>query len=130
MIMLLLEKILSTMTLCEKSPLFQTFTIEFQQQRDDNRNKKPTLSAFCKQIKFYSPGQPNWEYTMGKYHDFSATQILREINYGVCRSVKSAISTHFEALNLDIFEVLHFLKVEIFANKQDSEPLKWQKLQF
>ena len=93
MIMLLLEKILSTMTLCEKSPLFQTFTIEFQQQRDDNRNKKPTLSAFCKQIKFYSPGQPNWEYTMGKYHDFSATQILRENNLGHFGALKTAVLT-------------------------------------
>ena len=54
MIMLLLKKILSTMTLCEKSPLFQTLTIEFQQQRDDNRNKKPTLNAFCKRKGFQS----------------------------------------------------------------------------
>ena len=34
----------------------------------------------------YRPGQHNWEYTM--FQDFSAAQILHEINVG-----------HFEALN-------------------------------
>ena len=34
----------------------------------------------------YRPGQPNWEYPMWKFQNFSATQILREINFG-----------HFEA---------------------------------
>ena len=33
-------------------------------------------------VSTYRPGQPNWEYTMWKYQDFSATQILREINFG------------------------------------------------
>ena len=28
----------------------------------------------------YRPGQPNWEYTIWKIHDFSANKILREIN--------------------------------------------------
>ena len=36
--------------------------------------------------KYYRPGQPNWEYSIWKFQDFSATQILREINLG-----------HFEA---------------------------------
>ena len=45
--------------------------------------------------------------------DFSITQILREINLGDCRSAKSAISTHLEALNLDFYEFLHFLKAKI-----------------
>ena len=30
----------------------------------------------------YRPKQPNWEYTMWRFRDFSATQILREINFG------------------------------------------------
>ena len=30
----------------------------------------------------YRPGQPNWEYTMWKFQDFSASQILCEINFG------------------------------------------------
>ena len=28
----------------------------------------------------YRPGQPNWERTVWKFQDFSATQILRKIN--------------------------------------------------
>ena len=34
----------------------------------------------------YRHGQPNWEFSMWKFNDISATQILCEINYG-----------HFEA---------------------------------
>ena len=30
----------------------------------------------------YRPGQPNWEYTMWKFQDFSVIQILREIKFG------------------------------------------------
>ena len=37
----------------------------------------------------YRLGQPNWEYTMWKFQDFSAPQILHEINFG-----------HFEARKL------------------------------
>ena len=50
---------------------------------------------------------------MRKFHDFSITQILREITFGDSRSAKSAILTHFEALNFDFHEFLHFLKAEI-----------------
>ena len=52
-------------------------------------------------------------YTVWKFHDFSITEILREINIGVSRSTKSAILTHLEALNLDFKEFLHFLKAAI-----------------
>ena len=52
--------------------------------------------------------------TMWKFHDFSITQILREINFGDSRSAKSAILTHLEALNFDFYEFLHFLKAEIY----------------
>ena len=41
------------------------------------------------------------------------TYILREINFGDSRGAKSAIFTHLEALNLDFYEFLHFLKGEI-----------------
>ena len=37
---------------------------------------------------------------MWKFHNFSINQILREINFGDCRSTKYAISTHLEVLNL------------------------------
>ena len=40
----------------------------------------------------YRPGQPNWEYTMWKFQNFSATQIfLREINFGHFVPPKTAI---------------------------------------
>ena len=41
----------------------------------------------------YRPGQPNWVYTMWKFQDFSATQILCEINFG-----------HFEATKIRHFD--------------------------
>ena len=48
----------------------------------------------------YRPGQPNWEYTMWKFQDFSVTQILREINFGHFEALKTAILTlYLEALN-------------------------------
>ena len=39
--------------------------------------------------------------SMSIFHNFSITQILREINFDDCRSAKSAISTHLEALTFD-----------------------------
>ena len=51
--------------------------------------------------------------TVCKFHDFCITQILREINFKDFWSAKSAILTHLEALNLDYYEFLHFLKAEI-----------------
>ena len=36
-----------------------------------------------------------------EFHDFSITQILREIKFGDSRSTISATLTHFEALNFD-----------------------------
>ena len=38
---------------------------------------------------------------------------FRQINFGVSRSAKSAISTHIEAVNFDFDEFLHFLEAEI-----------------
>ena len=74
--------------------------------------------------------------TVWKFHNFSITEILREIrfwysrsaksaiftylealkliliNFWGSRSAKSAISKHLEALNFDFCEFLHFLKAE------------------
>ena len=47
---------------------------------------------------------------MWKFHDFSITQILREINFGDSTNAKSAILTHLEVLNFAFYEILHFLK--------------------
>ena len=51
--------------------------------------------------------------TVWKFHNFSITQILREINFWKSRSAKCAILTHLEALNFDFYEFLNFLKAEI-----------------
>ena len=53
-----------------------------------------------------------------KFHDFSFTQILREINFGGSRSAKSAIITYLQALNFDFHGFLHFLKAEIYQINQ------------
>ena len=47
------------------------------------------------------------KFTMWKFQDFPITQILREINFGIYRSAKSAILAHLEALNSDYYK-LHF----------------------
>ena len=52
--------------------------------------------------------------TVWKFHDFSVTQILREINFGDSTSAKSAILTHLDVLNFAFYEILHFLKAEIY----------------
>ena len=50
----------------------------------------------------YRPRQPNWEYTMWKIQDFSATQILREINQS------NTIQNSFIALVLSIQAVSEY----------------------
>ena len=56
--------------------------------------------------------------TVWKFHRFSITQILREINFGDSRSAKKAISLLLEALNFEFYEFLHFLKAEIDQMKK------------
>ena len=64
---------------------------------------------------------------MWKFHDFSITQILREINFEDSRSAKSAILTHLEALNFDFYEFLHFLKAEIYQINKIQSPYFYKK---
>ena len=42
---------------------------------------------------------------MCKLHDFSITNILREINFGDSRSAKSTILTHLKTLEFDFYEL-------------------------
>ena len=60
--------------------------------------------------------------TVWKFHDFSIIQILREINFEDSCSAKLAILTHFEALNFDYYEFLHFLKAEIYQMNKIHSP--------
>ena len=55
-----------------------------------------------------------WNCTVWKFHDISITQILREINFGDSTRAKSAVLTHLEALNFEFYELLHFLKAEMY----------------
>ena len=43
----------------------------------------------------------------------SLSRILREINLGNSRCAKSAILTRLETLNVEFYEMLHFVKAEI-----------------
>ena len=51
-----------------------------------------------------------------KFHSFSfsITQILREIYFEDFRNAKSAILSHLEALNFDLYEFLDFFESEIY----------------
>ena len=51
--------------------------------------------------------------TVWKLHDFSITQILREINFENCRHAKSAFFSDLEVLNFDIYDFLPYFKAEI-----------------
>ena len=58
----------------------------------------------------HRPGQPNWEYTMWKFQDFSATQILREINFGYFEGPKTAFSTIWAAVNFEFLGTFDIFK--------------------
>ena len=59
-----------------------------------------------------------------KFQDFSITQILREINFSDSKSAKSAILTHLEALDFDIYEFL------LFVNSVSKIAKKWHLYNF
>ena len=57
----------------------------------------------CNVIMKYRRGQPNWEYMMWKFQEFSATQILREINFGYFEAPKNCHFDHFDSSEFLIF---------------------------
>ena len=48
--------------------------------------------------------------TVWKFHDFSITHILREINFWDPRSAKSAILAHLETLNFVFLGIFAFFE--------------------
>ena len=60
--------------------------------------------------------------TVWKFHNFSITQILREINVEDFSSAKLAILTHLEPLNFDFYRFLHFLKADIYQINKIHSP--------
>ena len=83
-------------------------------------------SLIIQKIIIYRYRDPNLnnhkKYTVWKFHDFSITKILREINFGNSISATSAISTHLQVLNFDIDEFWQFQKAEIYQIYKHSEP--------
>ena len=59
----------------------------------------------------YRPGQPNWEYTIWKSHEYSANQILRGINFGHFEAPKTAILIFWAALNFEFLETFESEKL-------------------
>ena len=51
---------------------------------------------------------------MWKFHNFSITQILREINFADSRGAKYAILARLQALNFDLYEFLHLLNPDFY----------------
>ena len=91
-----------------------------------------TVSQFYSST-FYRPGQPYYEYKLWKFQNFSdtlATQILRGINAGHFKAVKTALLTILvrAALNFECLENLDIFRCEIFPNQNSKHPkwLKWQ----
>ena len=66
---------------------------------------------------------------MWKFHDFSITQILREINFGGSKSAKCAILTHLEAQNFDFCEIFALSKGQL-AKIANFRPPKIAKKAF
>ena len=56
--------------------------------------------------------------------------MLCEINFGDSRWSKTAIFTKLEALNFEFLEKFHTEKCKKFPASQNSELIKWLKLQF
>ena len=73
----------------------------------------------------YRPGQPNWEHTMWKFLNFSATQILHEINFGHFEAPKSAILAVSAALNFEFLEYFDIFKCEIFPKVKVQSLQNW-----
>ena len=74
-----------------------------------------------------------FNFTVWKFHDFSITQILREINFGDSRSAESAIYTILGAVNFVLLVIFSLEKVQNVIKNQNSEPLnvgKWLILPF
>ena len=65
--------------------------------------------------------------TVWKFQNFSATQILCEINFGDSNRAKTAIFTILEALNFEFLEKFHTEKCKKFPASQNSELIKWLK---
>ena len=58
------------------------------------------------------------EYAVWKFQDFSAAQILREINFGHFDAPKTAILTIWVTLNFEFLGTLNIFKCKIFPKSK------------
>ena len=67
----------------------------------------------------YRPGQPNWKYIIWKFQEFSAIQLLREIDFDHFEGPKTAILTIWATPNFNFWEFLTLFtkKKKIIASK-------------
>ena len=87
-----------------KSP-FGTIFPNYPYSKFSRVNENNSKRNWIKSLIDYRPGQPNWECTMWKFQDFSATQILRQINFGHIEAPKTANLTIWAALNVKILDI-------------------------
>ena len=94
------------------------YTLIGSQLHDDARSKRSLILI------------QKWLSTVMKFHDFSITQIIREVNlleFWKCKICHFNIGIGSEFLFLTIFAVSYGWNL---PNKQNSKPKKWQKQQF
>ena len=66
---------------------------------------------------------------MWKFDVYSITHIFRNIKVGDSRSAKSFISTDWDALKFDFYEILNLLKAEIYQINKILSPY-WKETAF
>ena len=83
-----------------------------------------------KASKYAANGQPNWEYTIWKFHDFYATQILQRNQFWSLWSAKNAILTIWAALNFEFMGIFDIFKYKITKKSKFNASIiaKWQFL--
>ena len=75
-------------------------------------------------LRLYRPKQPNWEYTIWKFQDFSPIHILCEIHFSHFKAPKTAILSSFE---FQIFGNFWNFQVWNVSKNQKSKPPKRAK---
>ena len=68
--------------------------------------------------------------TVWKFHDFSVTQILREINFGASRNFKTGVFAILEALNFVNLVTFSMPKTAKIHKNQNSEASKCVKIAY
>ena len=90
-------------------------TLEILTAVSAKREKEKWFDLVPDPPQLYRLWQPNGEYTMWKFQDFSATQVLGEINFGDIKGPKTAILTTYAVLNFEFLATFDIFKCEFFS---------------